>query len=187
MATRRGWTRQDGDNWTRGEWKVTRGGRRKTGSSWYLSGPDTARLFVGRTLPEALHRAGQHITEHAGAAVSALRAASDAAPAAAAGTPDGWLCPGHPFGHEWAASLTCQGCGVERPASEAIVSGLAGARGWSVDAAAAVRDAHGLEAAAAVRLETWREAAEVLRRAGYPLPALFLERHLDAKKKRQAD
>jgi hypothetical protein len=56
-----------------------------------------------------------------------------------------WVCPKQPFGHDWAAGLECRHCGAARTAGEAILSALASVRGWSDEAAVAVRDAYRAE------------------------------------------
>ena len=67
---------------------------------------------------------------------------------------DSWPCPLHPGGHKWNTRLRCSLCGVERSASDAIVSGLSSARGWDRADAERVRDAH--------RAEVLRGAADEL-------------------------
>ena len=60
-----------------------------------------------------------------------------------------WLCPQHPFGHQWGDKLNCELCGAERSAADAIVSVLSSARGWDSADAERVRDAFAAEVRAA--------------------------------------
>ena len=68
---------------------------------------------------------------------------------------DNWLCPLHPFGHQWTDTLRCELCGAVRSAADAIVSVLGSARGWDRTDAERVRDAH--------RAEVLAEAIEAAR------------------------
>ncbi|WP_405960751.1 hypothetical protein OG235_27690 [Streptomyces sp. NBC_00024] len=60
------------------------------------------------------------------------------------------VCPINPPGHDWQAGLACRWCDATRTPSEAVLSGLASVRGWSREAARAVRDAHRAEVLAEV-------------------------------------
>ncbi|MFF5589684.1 hypothetical protein [Streptomyces hygroscopicus] len=62
-------------------------------------------------------------------------------------------CPQHPFGHQWDAGLRCSLCGTGRSAAEAVVSGLASARGWGEAAAERVAAAHRAEVLAEAKRE----------------------------------
>lgn len=55
------------------------------------------------------------------------------------------VCPINPPGHVWEAGLSCRWCDATRTPGEAVLSGLASVRGWSREAARAVRDAHRAE------------------------------------------
>ena len=55
------------------------------------------------------------------------------------------VCPINPPGHDWEAGLSCRWCDATRTPGEAVLSGLASVRGWSREAARAVRDAHRAE------------------------------------------
>jgi hypothetical protein len=66
----------------------------------------------------------------------------------------GWICPQHPFGHQWDAGLRCSLCGAERSAAEAIVSGLNSARGWNDACAERALAAHRAEVLAEAKAET---------------------------------
>ena len=55
------------------------------------------------------------------------------------------VCPINPPGHDWEAGLACRWCDATRTPGEAVLSGLASVRGWSREAARAVRDAHRAE------------------------------------------
>lgn len=68
------------------------------------------------------------------------------------------VCPINPPGHDWEAGLSCRWCDATRTPGEAVLSGLASVRGWSREAARAVRDAH--------RAEVLNEAADLFERAG---------------------
>jgi len=71
------------------------------------------------------------------------------------------VCPINPPGHDWQAGLTCRWCQATRTPGEAVLSGLASARGWSRDSARTARDAYRagvvLEALAAVESERLRD------------------------------
>lgn len=68
------------------------------------------------------------------------------------------VCPINPPGHDWEAGLSCRWCDATRTPGEAVLSGLASVRGWSREAARAVRDAH--------RAQALNEAADLFERAG---------------------
>jgi hypothetical protein len=74
------------------------------------------------------------------------------------------VCPVNPPGHDWEAGLSCRWCDASRTPSEAVLSGLASVRGWSRDAARAVRDAYRAELLAEAKTEVvaWlvKKAAE---------------------------
>lgn len=63
------------------------------------------------------------------------------------------VCPINPPGHGWEAGLSCRWCDATRTPSEAVLSGLASVRGWSREAARAVRDAHRAEILAEAKTE----------------------------------
>ncbi|WP_371793049.1 hypothetical protein OG285_32485 [Streptomyces sp. NBC_01471] len=66
--------------------------------------------------------------------------------------PVGWTCPTHPFGHQWAADKQhCTGCNHVRPASEAVLLILSGARGCGAASARTLLDALVAEETAALR------------------------------------
>lgn len=68
------------------------------------------------------------------------------------------VCPINPPGDDWEAGLSCRWCDATRTPGEAVLSGLASVRGWSREAARAVRDAY--------RAEVLNEAADLFERAG---------------------
>lgn len=74
------------------------------------------------------------------------------------------VCPLNPPGHDWQAGLSCRWCDATRTPSEAVLSGLASVRGWSREAARAVRDAYRAEVLAEAKTEVvaWlvKKAAE---------------------------
>ncbi|MFF7837619.1 hypothetical protein ACFZC6_02100 [Streptomyces ossamyceticus] len=65
------------------------------------------------------------------------------------------LCPVNPIGHEW-DGLGCRWCPATRTAGEAIVSGLAGRRGGTLDGARKLLDSYRAE----VTVEVLRGAVE---------------------------